>query len=132
MKASRRRVATQSRTRMVSAEAGDRRGSVVGNDAAIAGRVAFVRFSSESSGSALGAVLGTLPDVAALGLCEFPCGSVFFVEPMTGIEPALSAWEAEVLPLNYIGKLYQRYLRDCSRVDPKAGKPPLNAVDLRQ
>ena len=23
------------------------------------------------------------------------------VEPMTGIEPALSAWEAEVLPLNY-------------------------------
>ena len=24
-------------------------------------------------------------------------------EPMTGIEPALSAWEAEVLPLNYIG-----------------------------
>lgn len=22
---------------------------------------------------------------------------------MTGIEPALSAWEAEVLPLNYIG-----------------------------
>ena len=27
----------------------------------------------------------------------------FFLEPMTGIEPALSAWEAEVLPLNYIG-----------------------------
>ncbi len=25
------------------------------------------------------------------------------VEPMTGIEPALSAWEADVLPLNYIG-----------------------------
>ena len=25
------------------------------------------------------------------------------LEPMTGIEPALSAWEAEVLPLNYIG-----------------------------
>lgn len=25
------------------------------------------------------------------------------MEPMTGIEPALSAWEAEVLPLNYIG-----------------------------
>ena len=24
------------------------------------------------------------------------------VEGMTGIEPALSAWEAEVLPLNYI------------------------------
>ncbi len=29
------------------------------------------------------------------------CG---FVEPMTGIEPAYSAWEADVLPLNYIGK----------------------------
>jgi hypothetical protein len=26
-----------------------------------------------------------------------------FVEPMTGIEPAFSAWEADVLPLNYIG-----------------------------
>ncbi len=25
------------------------------------------------------------------------------VEPMTGIEPAFSAWEADVLPLNYIG-----------------------------
>jgi hypothetical protein len=24
------------------------------------------------------------------------------LEGMTGIEPALSAWEAEVLPLNYI------------------------------
>jgi hypothetical protein len=24
------------------------------------------------------------------------------MEGMTGIEPALSAWEAEVLPLNYI------------------------------
>jgi hypothetical protein len=24
-------------------------------------------------------------------------------EPMTGIEPAFSAWEADVLPLNYIG-----------------------------
>ena len=30
------------------------------------------------------------------------CG---FVEPMTGIEPAYSAWEADVLPLNYIGLL---------------------------
>jgi hypothetical protein len=27
----------------------------------------------------------------------------YFVEPMTGIEPAYSAWEADVLPLNYIG-----------------------------
>jgi hypothetical protein len=30
------------------------------------------------------------------------CGDV---EPMTGIEPAYSAWEADVLPLNYIGKM---------------------------
>jgi hypothetical protein len=27
------------------------------------------------------------------------------LEPMTGIEPAYSAWEADVLPLNYIGIL---------------------------
>jgi hypothetical protein len=27
------------------------------------------------------------------------------VEPMTGIEPAYSAWEADVLPLNYIGNV---------------------------
>jgi hypothetical protein len=27
--------------------------------------------------------------------------SVAFMERVTGIEPALSAWEAEVLPLNY-------------------------------
>jgi hypothetical protein len=26
------------------------------------------------------------------------------MEPMTGIEPAYSAWEADVLPLNYIGE----------------------------
>lgn len=25
------------------------------------------------------------------------------LEPATGIEPALSAWEADVLPLNYAG-----------------------------
>jgi hypothetical protein len=31
---------------------------------------------------------------------EFVAGEV---EPMTGIEPAYSAWEADVLPLNYIG-----------------------------
>jgi hypothetical protein len=30
-----------------------------------------------------------------------------FVEPMTGIEPAYSAWEADVLPLNYIGAVAQ-------------------------
>ena len=30
-------------------------------------------------------------------------GAPVRVEPMTGIEPAYSAWEADVLPLNYIG-----------------------------
>ena len=32
------------------------------------------------------------------------------MEPMTGIEPAYSAWEADVLPLNYIGE--QGFCRD--------------------
>jgi hypothetical protein len=35
------------------------------------------------------------------------------VERMTGIEPALSAWEADVLPLNYIRRL--------RRAPPEAG-----------
>ena len=30
-------------------------------------------------------------------------GAMVLVEPMTGIEPAPPAWEAGVLPLNYIG-----------------------------
>jgi hypothetical protein len=37
---------------------------------------------------------GSMESASDQGICE---------EPMTGIEPALSAWEAEVLPLNYIG-----------------------------
>ena len=41
--------------------------------------------------------LGGLSDRPVMAL---NCG---FVEPMTGIEPAYSAWEADVLPLNYIG-----------------------------
>ena len=31
----------------------------------------------------------------------------FEVERMTGIEPAYSAWEADVLPLNYIRRVYE-------------------------
>lgn len=31
------------------------------------------------------------------------------VEQMTGIEPASSAWEADILPLNYICKAYIFY-----------------------
>ena len=34
---------------------------------------------------------------------------ILIVEPMTGIEPAYSAWEADVLPLNYIGIASQGY-----------------------
>ena len=32
-----------------------------------------------------------------------PLTWAFGMERMTGIEPAYSAWEADVLPLNYIG-----------------------------
>ena len=35
--------------------------------------------------------------------CGADDGGVDEMEPMTGIEPAYSAWEADVLPLNYIG-----------------------------
>jgi hypothetical protein len=34
-----------------------------------------------------------------------PPAWAFSVERMTGIEPAFSAWEADVLPLNYIRAL---------------------------
>jgi hypothetical protein len=34
------------------------------------------------------------------------------LERMTGIEPALSAWEADVLPLNYI-RLTRHFVRLC-------------------
>ena len=40
---------------------------------------------------------------ACFELTESAFHQVICEEPMTGIEPALSAWEAEVLPLNYIG-----------------------------
>jgi hypothetical protein len=35
------------------------------------------------------------------GLAESPLTCGFTMERVTGIEPALSAWEADVLPLNY-------------------------------
>ena len=37
-----------------------------------------------------------------------PHKGAFLLEQMTGIEPAYSAWEADVLPLNYICT-YPRY-----------------------
>ena len=43
----------------------------------------------------------------------FTCGDM---EPMTGIEPAYSAWEADVLPLNYIGAV----VMTCGNSDQRA------------
>ena len=44
--------------------------------------------------------------MASLGISEnIALAARFQVERMTGIEPALSAWEADVLPLNYIRAL---------------------------
>ena len=54
------------------------------------------------------------------GMCDFdsipliakkktrPIGLVFVLERMRGIEPPLSAWEAGVLPMNYI-RVYGKY-----------------------
>jgi hypothetical protein len=39
-----------------------------------------------------------------------PDSGAFSVERVTGIEPALSAWEADVLPLNYTRRLRTGYL----------------------
>ena len=39
---------------------------------------------------------------SALHLCP---DSLFLMERVMGIEPTLSAWEAEVLPLNYTRRL---------------------------
>jgi hypothetical protein len=41
---------------------------------------------------------------------DFGVQGVNFLERMTGIEPALSAWEADVLPLNYI-RLTRHFVR---------------------
>jgi hypothetical protein len=43
------------------------------------------------------------------------------VEPMTGIEPAYSAWEADVLPLNYIGVWLKRLAVPDQRLAGTAG-----------
>lgn len=46
------------------------------------------------------------------------------VERVTGIEPALSAWEAEVLPLNYARVVRSLYR---SRPVPMSPRPPPQA-----
>src|SRR5215208_3838013 len=45
------------------------------------------------------------------------CPVVFAVERTTGIEPAFSAWEADVLPLNYI-RLTRRFTLQCVSSHP--------------
>jgi hypothetical protein len=57
---------------------------------------------------------------------------------MTGIEPALSAWEADVLPLNYIRRSrhsspgeHQRWPRLHIVQEQMAGSGALSAPDIR-
>lgn len=50
------------------------------------------------------------------------------VEPMTGIEPAYSAWEADVLPLNYIGMVLTK---DSNPAEPVGQVGGRRAVSLR-
>jgi hypothetical protein len=45
---------------------------------------------------------GTIGMTKAQLRCGHRLSWAFAVERMTGIEPAFSAWEADVLPLNYI------------------------------
>ena len=43
-------------------------------------------------------------------LQEFPIGQgLFGVERVRGIEPPYSAWEADILPLNYTRKFFTLY-----------------------
>jgi hypothetical protein len=73
-----------------------------------------------------------------------PLTWAFFMERMTGIEPAFSAWEADVLPLNYIRVLlhdritlalgHRRHLRQRPRRTrcPPLGEPfDAPTVDFR-
>ena len=58
------------------------------------------------AGSALGVVVfdaNRTHPLRAWFECIRTVSMLVVVEPMTGIEPAYSAWEADVLPLNYIG-----------------------------
>ena len=42
------------------------------------------------------------------------------MERVTGIEPAFSAWEADVLPLNYTRKLFSELVVKCNE-EPAQG-----------
>ena len=50
---------------------------------------------------------GFLPGIAVKGRCWWV---FYFVERATGIEPAFTAWEAVVLPMNYARKAQKRFL----------------------
>jgi hypothetical protein len=64
-------------------------------------RIASKRKSEDAATSCKGVVSKCVVETPT-----FPYSTVspqVRAEPMTGIEPAYSAWEADVLPLNYIG-----------------------------
>jgi hypothetical protein len=57
-------------------------------------------------------------------------------ERVTGIEPALSAWEADVLPLNYTRKRQRCYSTvlptcPCQVIEPAAQNRRAGGIDLR-
>jgi hypothetical protein len=56
------------------------------------------------------------PRLTRSGFVEDPLTCDFALERVTGIEPALSAWEADVLPLNYTRAHCRTSLR-CVRLD---------------
>jgi hypothetical protein len=56
------------------------------------------------------------PRLVRSGLAEGSLTCGYAVERVTGIEPALSAWEADVLPLNYT-RVHCRTSLRCVRLD---------------
>ena len=46
---------------------------------------------------------------------RYAVGSSFFLEQVTGIEPAYSAWEADTLPLSYTCLVLYNYNTKCAR-----------------
>jgi hypothetical protein len=68
---------------------------------------AWSRLANRRNAPVAGVKPTAVTGVTALGryfsIFRRPVSGWLTVEPMTGIEPAYSAWEADVLPLNYIG-----------------------------
>jgi hypothetical protein len=67
--------------------------------AATTGRLA--RWSPLANGPLMARTVSDDPRLIRPGLAAVHLTCSFRVERVTGIEPALSAWEADVLPLNY-------------------------------